>query len=140
MSELPSFDIVTTKDAIPEVLPTDKFSHARTTGKPKPIDPLRCDVCGEGPFKAPKGLGSHKRYKHQPQLSDIKENDMIRVAYRTSTKPTYDTKSKMWLFPDEIKFPDGFRFHSIHQMDVLLHSHNGVHSGISIILVKEGKK
>ena len=139
MSELPSFDIVTTKDAITDLKP-DTFSHARTTGTPKTIDELTCEVCGEGPFKAAKGLGSHKRYKHQPQLADIKDNDMIRVAYRTYQKPTYDTKSNMWLFPDSIKFPDGFRFHSIHQMDVLLHSPNGVQSGISVILVKEGKK
>lgn len=138
MSELPSFDVVTTQDIIPGK--EDKFSHARTTGTPITIDDLTCEVCDEE-FKSKGGLGAHKRFKHQPQLSDIKENDMIRVAYRTSTKPTYDTKSKMWLFPDEIKFPDGFKFHAIDRYDVLLYdATDRPISGISLILIKETKK
>ena len=83
--------------------------HARILGEKKEH---YCDIGGfdrcKEPFKNVQGLGNHKRQKHQPKTGEIFSNDIIRVAFKTTTSPVWDPEHDLFIFPDVIKLPDGF--------------------------------
>ena len=143
MSEegFPAFDIDTEKDN--EAFKPKPGIHARQLGGDKLVT---CKVGGfkrcKLPFKTTSGLGNHMRQIHQPKIGDVYNNDIIRIAYKTSTIPIYDTKCKGFVFPDEIRFPEGYQLEKIMKGFMLIKDQatGRQYEGIQMILVKEGKK
>lgn len=141
MSEFPSFDVDTTKEA--ELFRPKPGIHARQLGSD--TKEVRCKIGGfkrcDLPFKNTSGLGNHMRQIHQPKAADIYNNDVIRVAYKTSTIPIYDTKCKGFVYPDEIQFPEGYVLKKILPgFNLIKDQANGrQYQGIEMILVKEDK-
>ena len=65
---------------------------------------------------------------------------MLRVAYKAATRPVWDAKNSLWVYPDNVSLPDGFIVYHIEPGTTAIRDNMDTpHNAIRMILVKEDK-
>ena len=110
MSELPNFD--TTPDVV--FSDENKRTYARSSESLTNISKYVCEICRKDCSTAG-GLASHKKFKHEVDIKEVLDNDMIKVLVPFDHNNTmlYSKDLNAWVSKTGFKIPAGFRVHKI---------------------------